>query len=90
MAQRSGAARAEMWGTAHEMDFTLEPPAPNVNNLETVMDLHNIQVGRDIGVNTGSDLRQALLDALDDGRLQEWVCPDIGSPSDRDIARRHA
>jgi len=79
MAQRIGANQAEVWGTAHEMDFNLEPPAPNMSNPETVMDLYNNQVGRNIGVNTSGDLRQAILDALDNGLLQEWVCPEIGS-----------
>lgn len=86
MAQRIGAARAEVWGTAHELDFNLQPTAPNMNNPETVMDLYNNQVGRDIGVSTSHDLPQAILDALGNGLLQEWVCPDIGSPNPADCS----
>jgi hypothetical protein len=75
-----------VWGTAHELDFSLTPPAPNMDNPETVMDLYNNQVGRDIGTSTNYNLRQAVLDALGSGLLQKWVCPDIGSPYPSDCS----
>jgi len=84
--QRIGISKAEIWTDAHELDFDFSPPQVNMDNLETVMDLFNNQVGMGIGDTNVNNLRQAILQALGDGLLQEWVCPEIGSPFPEDCA----